>query len=75
MGSPAVSPYDAMASYKIHTYLSNHEGQKTGQVRSCTPGARIEAPIGEFADLVPGHEYSRLDDAEDDTTSSTDSEG
>lgn len=51
-----------MATYEIHTYLSDHEGQKTGQVRSCTPGARIEdVPEGEFSDLVPGTDYSRID--------------
>jgi hypothetical protein len=51
-----------MATYELHTYLDDHEGQKTGQVRSCTPGARIEAPAGEFSDLVPGRDYSRLDE-------------
>jgi len=61
-----------MAQYQIHTYLSDHEGQKTGQVRSCTPGARIEAPQGEFSDLVPGRDYSRLDDASDSDTEATD---
>jgi hypothetical protein len=68
-----------MATYRIHTYLSGHEGQKSGQVRSCTPGARIEdVPPGEFADLQPGRDYSRLDDDDGgstetaDTTSSTD---
>ena len=66
-----------MATYRIHTYLSGHEGQKSGQVRSCTPGARVTAPEGEFADLVPGRDYSRLDTASaeagetTDTTSST----
>jgi len=54
-----------MATYEIHTYLDAHEGQKTGQVRSCTPGARIEAPEGEFSDLVPGRDYSRVDEPED----------
>jgi hypothetical protein len=50
-----------MATYRIHTYLSTHEGQKTGQVRSCTPGARVTAPPGEFSDLVPGRDYNRVD--------------
>jgi hypothetical protein len=62
-----------MARYEIHTYLSGHEGQKTGKTRSCTPGARIEAPTGEFSDLVPGRDYSRLDKADDTTDSDTDS--
>lgn len=54
-----------MAVYRIHTILDQHEGQKTGRVRSCTRGIRIEAPEGEFSDLTPGAEYSRLDTAED----------
>jgi hypothetical protein len=53
-----------MAVYRIHTTLTEHTGQKTGRVRSCTPGVRIEAPEGEFSDLTPGTEYSRLDTAE-----------
>ena len=61
-----------MARYQIHVYLSDHEGQKTGQVRSCTPGARIQAPQGEFSDLVPGRDYSRMDTP---TDSETDTEG
>ena len=60
-----------MATYQLHTYLSGHEGQKTGQVRSCTPGARIEAPAGEFSDLVPGRDYSRVDDEEAPTETDT----
>jgi len=64
-----------MARYQIHIYLSGHEGQKSGQVRSCTPGARIEAPQGEFSDLVPGRDYSRLDTADTDTPSDTNSTG
>jgi hypothetical protein len=50
-----------MAVYRIHTILDEHKGQKTGRVRSCTRGTRIEAPEGEFADLVPGRDYSRID--------------
>lgn len=50
-----------MAVYRIHIPLTRHEGQKTGRVRSCTRGTRIEAPEGEFADLVPGRDYNRLD--------------
>ena len=68
-----------MAIYRLHIPLDDHEGQKSGQTRSCTRGARIEAPEGEFGDLVPGRDYSRLDSdtkAEDtddtDTTSSSD---
>jgi hypothetical protein len=53
-----------MAAYRIHIVLEEHEGQKTGRVRSCTRGTRIEAPEGEFADLAPGRDYSRLDDSE-----------
>ena len=64
-----------MAQYQIHTYLSDHEGQKTGQVRSCTPGARIQAPQGEFSDLVPGRDYSRLDNDSDADSTGTDSTG
>jgi len=50
-----------MARFRIHTSLTRHTGQKTGTVRSCTTGALIEAPPGEFADLAPGHDYSRVD--------------
>lgn len=50
-----------MARYRIHTSLTRHTGQKTGTVRSCTRGALIEAPPGEFSDLAPGHDYSRVD--------------
>jgi len=53
-----------MAVYRIHVILDQHEGQKTGRVRSCTRGTRIEAPEGEFADLVPGRDYSRLDNGD-----------
>ena len=70
-----------MAVYRIHTILDEYEGQKTGRVRSCTRGARIEAPEGEFSDLQPGSEYSRLDTAteeedvqEDDTSTPADTE-
>jgi hypothetical protein len=54
-----------MAAYRIHIPLDRHEGRKTGTVRSCTRGTRIEAPEGEFADLTPGAEYSRLDTGSD----------
>jgi hypothetical protein len=55
-----------MATYRIHVPLHRHEGQKTGRVRSCTRGTRIEAPAGEFADLQPGRDYSRIDEPETD---------
>lgn len=59
--------------YRIHRSLTRHTGQKTGKVRSCTSGALIEAPAGEFADLAPGHDYTRVDrptpEASDDTSS------
>lgn len=52
-----------MATYGIHIYLDEHEGQKTGTVRSFTPGATVrDVPEGEFKDLTPGEEYSRIDD-------------
>jgi len=59
-----------MAIYRLHIPLDDHEGEKSGQTRSCTSGARIEAPAGEFSDLQPGRDYSRLDDP--DTTDSSD---
>lgn len=60
-----------MAVYRIHTTLDRHEGQKTGRVRSCTRGARIEAPEGEFSDLQPGRDYSRIDSKDDPDTPSS----
>lgn len=52
-----------MADYRIHRPLDRHEGQKTGQVRSVTRGTRVDdVPEGEFSDLVPGRDYSRIDD-------------
>lgn len=53
-----------MADYRIHIALDHHEGCKTGQVRSVTRGTRINGvPEGEFKDLQPGKEYSRIDKA------------
>lgn len=54
-----------MAVYRIHVPLDDHVGQKTGRVRSCTKGARIEAPAGEFSDLRPGADYNRIDTRSD----------
>lgn len=51
----------ATARYVIHRSLTRHTGQKTGKIRSCTSGAVIEAPPGEFSDLAPGRDYNRID--------------
>ena len=63
-----------MARFRIHTSLTRHTGQKTGKVRSCTPGALIDAPPGEFADLAPGHDYTRVDRPASATTEDADAD-
>jgi hypothetical protein len=50
-----------MAVYRIHVPLQDFEGAKTGKTYTCTRDATYRAPEGEFKDLAPGAEYSRID--------------
>jgi hypothetical protein len=50
-----------MARYRIHIPLQDFEGAKTGKTYTCTRGATFKSPEGEFKELTPGTEYSRID--------------